>query len=131
MSWLEYEIEDEFRKSFQGKGKEDAVTLFIAAVISHDSAKRGDPVGQITVDGIALFLENTDCAFVLLLKSKRPVVTDSVMSADHKKAAVLEERVVVEVAMPRADLKICHWLHRNRCVDFSKTRIECGNLRIN
>src|SRR5207249_10836824 len=97
----------------------------------HHHTNQVKPIRQVTVDGLALFLENADCAFVLHLKSKSPVVADSVVSASHEKTTVFEKRVVVEVAMSRAELKIRDWLHRNRCVDFSKTRIECRNLRIN
>src|SRR3981081_2586243 len=93
ISWIEVEIEPDFWKSFKCEGEENAVLFLAAGIVPHDSANRGHPVRQITVDGEALFFEDTDCAFVLLLKSKTPVVGDSVVSADHKKAAVFEERV--------------------------------------
>src|SRR5260370_2416032 len=131
ISRIKIQIETKLWKRFKCKGEENSILFLVTGVVPHHRTNRGNPVRQVTIDGVALFLENADCAFVLLLKSKSPVVADSVVSAGHEKAAMLEKRVVVEVAMSRAELKILDWLHRNRCVDFSKTRIECRNLGIN
>src|SRR5262249_46049228 len=101
---IKIQIETKLWKRFQCKGEENAIFLFIAGVVSDDCAKGGDPVRQISVDGVALFLENADCAFVLLLKSETPVVTYSIIAADHKETAMLEERVVVEITMTEVEL---------------------------
>src|SRR5438445_670466 len=94
ISRIKIQIETKLWKRFQCKGEENSILFLVTGVVPHHRTNRGNPVRQVTIDGVALFLENADCAFVLLLKSKSPVVADSVVSASHEQAAVFEKRVV-------------------------------------
>ena len=73
-SGIEVQIKTKLWKSFEGKGEKNAILLLIAGVVPHHGAEGGDPVRQITIDRVALFLENPYCAFVLLLKSETPII---------------------------------------------------------
>src|SRR5438309_644608 len=99
ISRIKIQIETKLWKRFKCKGEENSILFLVTGVVPHHRTNRGNPVRQVTIDGVALFLENADCAFVLLLKSKSSVVADSVVSASNEKAAVFENRVVDKLAM--------------------------------
>src|SRR6266550_2859716 len=67
----------------------------------------------------------------LFLDSNPPVIIDAIISADDKQAAVVEEGIVVQIAMPEVQLQIGHRLNTRDRIDFSKTLGKSRYLRVN
>ena len=119
-SRIKIQVKAKLRERFQGEGQENSVFFLAAGVITHDRTEGSDPVRQIAVDRVSLFLEESDCALVLFLKSKSPVVIESLITSNNKKAAVVEERIVVEITVSKIKLKIRKRLNGESSVDLGK-----------
>ena len=110
------------------KVKQDAVFLH-AAVVADDRAERSDPARQIAIDRVALLFQNAGGPFVLFLDADAPVVVDPIIAAERKEAAVVEEWVIVQIAMPEIDLKIRDSAEAHARVHFGESLVEHGHLR--
>src|SRR5260370_9633459 len=89
-------------------------------VVTYHAAKRGNPARQIEVNGISLFLKGARRLLILFLSADAPIVIETVISADNKQAAVVEEGIVVQIAMANSHLQIGHRLDSRVCIHFRK-----------
>src|SRR5438445_13323020 len=97
---IEVQVESKRRECIQRYGEQDAIRLH-SIIVAYDGADGRDPTREVPVNGIALFLEGACRGFILLLGANAPVVIDSIISTNDKQAAVVKERIVVQIAMPK------------------------------
>ena len=67
----------------------------------------------------------------MLLDAEAPVLIEAVISADDKQAAVVEEGIAIQIAMPNAQLQIGDWLDNQGRIHFRKTLVESRYLGVN
>src|SRR5260370_19104516 len=124
---IEVQIKSKFRECFEWYGEEDPI-FFHPGVIAYHSPERGHPARQIAVNGIALLLEDAGRGFILFLNSNSPVIIEPIISTDEKQAAVLEEWIVIQIAMPNIQLQVGYRLNARGRIDFRKTLGESRHL---
>src|SRR5437870_8880277 len=128
-SGIEVQIESKFRECFERHGKQDAVFVH-AGVVAYHSPERGHPARQIAVNRVALLLENAGRGFILFLNSNAPVIIESIISTDNKQTAILEEWIVIQIAMSNVQLQIGYRLNARGRIDFRKTLGESRHLGV-
>src|SRR5438477_4487730 len=126
---IEVQIKSKFRECFQCHGKQEAV-FFHAGVVTYHAAKGGNPARQIAVNRISLLLENARRPLILLLSADAPIVIETVISPNDKQAAVVEEGIVVQIAMANGHLQIGHRLNSSECIHFRKALGESWPLGV-
>src|SRR5437867_8884572 len=102
---VEVQIEAKFRERFEGDREQETV-FFHSRVVAYHSAERGNPTCQVPVNRIPLFLESVGHAFILLLNRHAPVVVDAQVTAEKKKAAILKERIPIQITVPKVHLQV-------------------------
>ena len=102
---IEIQVEAEFRQRLQGESDEEAV-FFYPTVVADDGADGGDPAREIAIDRVALLFQHAGDPFVLLLNADPPVVVDAIIATEDVEAAVVEERIGIEIAMRERELKV-------------------------
>src|SRR4030095_4831175 len=84
---IEVQIKSKFGKCLERYGEKQTV-FFYARVIPYHSPKRGHPGGEVTVNRIALFLEEAGLSFILFLNSNTPIFVEATISANNEQTAV-------------------------------------------
>src|SRR6266480_4576564 len=112
---IEVQIKSKFRECFQCQGKQEAV-FFHAGVVTYHAAKRGNPARQIAVNRISLLLENARRPLILLLNADAPIVIETIISPNDKQAAIVEERVPIQIPMANGQLQIGYRLDSRECI---------------
>src|SRR6476469_1552006 len=126
---IEVKVESKFRKGLERYGEKKAI-FFHSLIVTNYATERGDPARQIPVNGVALLFESFRGGFILLLDSDAPVIVDAIIPTDQEQAAVLKERITIQIAMSNIHLKVRYWLHRGVSIYFGETLREGRHLRV-